>query len=208
MEPPVVPDGSMTPAGVGHRAASMGDVERARRASVLAYCARICDPHRIAEAADAAFAELTAALEAAPSYQTVDLDRMLLEATRDAASKRIDATSPAAPGGRLRSRRSTNTCALMPTLLAGRASGRLGAGDRAAVERHLTKCAACRELEQRRDEAEQAYNSLVGAPVEPDEPQEPFAPGDPEPEVFASRSDSEQQPEALAGTEAFAHAEQ
>ena len=187
MEPPVVPDGSVTAAGAGHRAVSLGDVERARRASVLAYCARICDPTRIGEAADAAFAELLAALEAAPADLPVDLDQMLLEATRHAAAERVDAAATAS-GGRLGPRRSTRTCELMPTLLAGRASERLSASDRPALERHLTKCASCRELAQRRDEAEQAYAALIGAPVEAAEPQEPFAPGDPEPEVFASRS--------------------
>ena len=185
MEPPVVPDGEVTLAGAGHHAVSLGDVERARRASVLAYCARICDPARIAEAADAAFAGLHAALEAAPSYQTVDLERALLEATREAAAQRVDAAAAAV--GRLGSRRATKTCSLMPTLLAARASGRLGASDRAGVERHIARCAACRDLEQRRDEAEQAYAALTGTAVEPDPAAEPFAPGDPEPEVFASR---------------------
>lgn len=201
MEPPVVPDGSVSAAGADDRAVSLGDVQRARRASVLAYCARICDPTRIGEAADAAFAELHAALEAAPSYRPVDLDRMLLEATRHAAAERVDATAPTS-GGRLGSRRSTRTCELMPTLLAARESGRLSASDRAALERHLTKCASCRDLAQRRAEAEQAYTALIGAAVEPSDPQEPFAPGDPEPEVFASRSEAKS-----AGAMAFAAAE-
>ena len=181
-----MPDGSVSATGAGHRAVSLGDVERARRACVLAYCARICDPTRIGEAADAAFAELLAALESAPADRAVDLDRMLLEATRHAAAERVDATATAS-GGRLASRRSTRTCELVPTLLAGRASERLSASDSAALERHLTKCASCRERAQRRDEAEQAYTALIGAPVEPADPREPFAPGDPEPEVFASR---------------------
>src|SRR4051794_32416598 len=93
MEPPVVPDGEVTLAGAGHRAVSLNDVEKQRRASVLAYCARICDPDRIAEAADAAFAELGARLEASGPDQVVDLDRELLEATREAAAARVDASA-------------------------------------------------------------------------------------------------------------------
>src|SRR5829696_8596259 len=159
MEPPVLPDGAVPLAGAGRHAVSISDVERERRASVLAYCARLCDPARIAEAADAAFADLGEQLEALSSDRVADLDRMLLEATRDAAAARVDVSSGAA---RLASRRSTRTCELMPTLLAARASGRLSASDRAGVERHIARCADCRELERRRDEAEQAYEALLG----------------------------------------------
>ena len=189
MEPPVVPDGEVTQPGAAHRAVSLSDVEKARRASVLAYCARVCDPDRIAEATDAAFEGLLSALEAIESNRVVDLDRALLEATRDAAASRSDSASPEA--GRVASRRAARTCALVPTLLAARASGRLGAGDRAALERHLARCGACRELERRRDEAEQAYESLLGTPLEPVPATEPFAPGDPDPEVAASRAEPE-----------------
>jgi hypothetical protein len=199
MEPPVVPDGEVTLAGARRQAVSLNDVERARRASVLAYCARLCDPARIAEAADAAFAELHSQLEAMTSDRAVDLDRMLIESTRDAAAARVDSSSGAS---RLASRRG-RTCWLMPTLLAARASGRLGASDRAGVERHLARCADCRELARRRDEAEQAYGALLGTPVAPAAPAEPFAPGDPDPEVAATRGEAETAPVSL-GDEAAA----
>jgi len=78
----------------------------------------------------------------------------------------------------------------MPTLLAARASGRLSASDRAGVERHIARCADCRELERRRDEAEQAYGALLGQPIAPARPSEPFAPGDPEPEVAVARGEA------------------
>ena len=192
MEPPVLPDGEVTLSGAGHHAVPLSDVEKVRRASVLAYCARVCDPARIAEAADATFADLGRALEGSGPDGVVDLDRALLEATREAAAARIDVPDPGSSGGRLVSRRSSRTCELMPRLLSARSSGRLGAGDRAGVERHLSKCAGCRELEQRLDEAEQAYGALLGLPVAPAAPPaEPFAPGDPEPEVAAGRPEHE-----------------
>ena len=89
---------------------------------------------------------------------------MLLEATRDAAAARVDVS---AGGARLGSRRSTRTCELMPTLLAARVSGRLSASDRAGVERHIARCTDCRDLEHRRDEAEEAFGALLGEPVAP-----------------------------------------
>ena len=211
MEPPVVPDGEVR-AGAEHHAVSLNDVEKARRASVLAYCARLCNPAAIADAADAAFADFRAALETGGRDEVVDLDRVLLEATRDAAAARVE---PPSASPRIASRRSSNTCRLMPMLLAARASGRLGASDRAAVERHLTRCPRCRELDSRRDEAEEAYAALLGAPV-PGAPapvaEEPFAPGDPEPEVTAAGPFANDAPEAepyaddepLAATEALA----
>ena len=184
-----MPDGEVTLAGAGHHAVSLSDVETARRASVLAYCARLCDPASIAEAADTAFAEFRSVLEAAGPDQVVDLDRALIEATRDAAAARVE--PPEATG--LVSRRSTSTCRVMPTLLAGRASERLSPTDRDGVERHLSRCARCRWVDQRREEAEQAYAALLGEPVPGThataEPEEPFAPGDPEPEVVATRSE-------------------
>jgi peptidoglycan hydrolase-like protein with peptidoglycan-binding domain len=184
MEPPVVPDGAVEQAGAGNRAVSLNDVERERRASVLAYCARLCDPERIAEAADAAFADLRAALEAAPQDGVVDLERVLLEATRDAAASRTSARGSLSG---MVTRRPSRTCEVMPTLLAGRASGRLSANDLQGVDRHLARCAACRDLERRRSEAEQAYGALLGTLVAPAAPDEPFAPGDPRPEVAARR---------------------
>jgi hypothetical protein len=84
--------------------------------------------------------------------------------------------------------RSADACRLMPTLLAARASGRLGSTDLERVERHLSRCGRCREAARRREEAEQAYGALLGealpgAPA-PAAASEPFAPGDPEPDVL------------------------
>ena len=86
MEPPAPPpDGETTASTVdgGSRPAvaavvSLSDVERSRRESVLAYCARLCDPDLIAEAVDAAFAELHEVLESANGHAALDLDRILL----------------------------------------------------------------------------------------------------------------------------------
>jgi hypothetical protein len=206
MDPPVVPDGEVALSGNGHRAVSLGDVEKARRASVLAYCARVCDPPRIADAADAAFAGLHEMLESAPSDRVLDLDRALLEATRDAAAARTTVSESTSTGERLLSRKSSRTCELMPTLLAARASGRLVASDRAGVERHLSRCADCRDLARRRDEADRAYVSLLGEQVEAPAPAEPFAPGDPEPDVAVGLSAAAEAfegawPEPAAGAE-------
>jgi hypothetical protein len=185
MEPPVIPDGEATLAGAGRRAVSLNDVEATRRASVLAYCARLCEPDRIGEATDAVFAALRDVLEAARPGEVVEVDRALLEATRDAAAPHTSAVS----GGWLGQLRTSRTCELMPTLLAGRASERLSDSDRDRVDRHLSRCAACRELERRRDDAERAYMAMLEGSAEPRAAREPFAtPGDSEPDVYASRA--------------------
>ena len=192
MEPPAPPpDGEATsPIADGGSApavaavVSLSDVERSRRESVLAYCARLCDPDRIAEAVDAAFTELHEVLESADGHAALDLDRILLDATRSAAADRSDA-SAALPGFAGLSLRRSSACELMPRLLAARASELLGPSDLDRVDRHLARCAACRELERRRAEAERAYELLRAEP--PPGTAEPFAsPGDPAPEIAAA----------------------
>lgn len=162
-----VADHGSTAAGASPAGAiSPSDLEETRRASVLAYCSRLCDPERIAEAADAAFSGLRATVDASVSAGAmVDLDRALLESTRSAAAERASAAEPPSRVARIVSSRSGTTCDLMPRLLAGRASGRLGGSDGAAVERHLSRCAACRGHQRRRDEAEQAYAALLHGPA-------------------------------------------
>jgi len=178
---------------------SLNEVEVSRRESVLAYCARLCDPDRIAEAVEASFAELHDALETADGHAAIDLDRILLEKTRTAAAERSDA-SAALPGFAGLSLRRSSACELMPTLLAARASELLGESDLDRVDKHLARCAACRELERRRREAERAYELLRSAP--PAGAAEPFAsPGDEAPEVIAEHQEPlelEPEPEPAA----------
>jgi hypothetical protein len=135
-----------------------------RRAIVVSYCTWLCDPDRIEEAADAAFAELERRLEVAGTPTPVDVDRLLHEATRDMAAE-----CGRGPVGRTSALRRLSgrgdACELMPRLLAARASGRLSDADTEAVERHAARCTSCRALERRHVEAERAFEALVLNPV-------------------------------------------
>jgi sortase A len=53
-------------------------------------------------------------------------------------------------------------CELMPALLAARAESELSEGDRERMSAHLRRCADCRAIEHRFNEAEEAFDQLAG----------------------------------------------
>jgi hypothetical protein len=143
--------------------ATLEEFEASRRAIVLSYCSWLCDPDRVEEAAEAAFAELVRVLEAAGAGPPVDIDAVLWQTTRDAAADRV----PPASGGEALLRRASGrgaTCSLMPRLLSARAGGRLSDADAHTLSAHLARCSGCSSLEQRHEEAERAYMALLREP--------------------------------------------
>jgi hypothetical protein len=185
----------------------LADFEASRRPIVLSYCTWVCDDERAEEAVDAAFERLERELDAAEARgaEPIRIDRLLREATRDAAASRVEPIEGRASlvrrlGGR------GQTCSLMPELLAARAAGRLSAGDRERVARHVKRCWSCRGLERRHAEAERAYEAFLRAGVAEGEapavptaaPDEPLhaAPAEAAPEAAADGPVKEAAPPA------------
>lgn len=148
---------AVTPRGVreGQQEALEGLVAR-RGPAVLAYCREVCAPEVAPRAAAEAFARFRAAVHDAPDLAAVDPESLLISATRHAAASMARVTQPP-PGGRRRRGARTETCALVPTLLAARAAGALGSADRNRLARHLTRCEGCRGIEEAFRVAELSY---------------------------------------------------
>lgn len=158
---------AVTPAGIrdGDPAALGALVER-RANAVLSYCEAVCPPRDAERAAAEAFARFRAAVASADDPRTLDPETLLLGATRHAAASLTEVPTPAATGPGLRRRiggsRSTGaseTCALVPDLLAARAEGALGAADQERLARHLERHPACRSLSDSVELAERCYAS-------------------------------------------------
>ena len=138
----------------------LAEFEASRRPIVLSYCTWVCEDARAEEAVDSAFARLERELDSAVADEPIKIDRLLREAAREAAAEHVPAAGERSSlvrriGGRDRA------CELMPTLLAARASGRLGDADDERLARHLKRCASCRELEHRHVAAERAYDAFL-----------------------------------------------
>jgi hypothetical protein len=147
----------VTPEGVraGDRAALQALVDR-RGPAVVAFCTQVCGPQAADRAAAEAFARFRAAVRDAPELVGLDPEALLRGATRHAAASMARTPSGPPPHGRLKSR-GTQTCAHVPTMLAARANGALGAADLDRLARHLDRCERCDALAEIFRRAELAY---------------------------------------------------
>jgi hypothetical protein len=150
-------DKGVTPQGVraGDPAALQALVDR-RGPAVIAFCTQVCGPPAADRAAAEAFARFRAAVRDAPDLKSLDPEALLRGATRHAAASMARQPSGPPPHGKLRSR-GTETCVHVPTMLAARANGALGAADLDRIGRHLDRCERCNALAEIFRRAELAY---------------------------------------------------
>src|SRR4051794_27439625 len=138
-----------------------------RAAAALAYCARLCPPEAIADAVEASFARVFEAAAGGEATDEEALDRSLRAAVRTQAAARTSAATTGIPARRVLERLADpnrgGACELMPALLVARAGGTLSEGDRDRIQAHLRRCADCRAVEQRFEEAERSYDALIGS---------------------------------------------
>lgn len=150
-------DKGVTPEGVreGDRVALQALVDR-RGPAVIAFCTQVCGPRAADRAAAEAFARFRAAVRDAPELTGLDPEALLRGATRHAAASLARQPSGPPPHGKLKSR-GTQTCEHVPTMLAARANGALGAADLDRLARHLERCERCDALAEIFRRAELAY---------------------------------------------------
>jgi hypothetical protein len=161
----------VTPAGV--RDGELGALQAltaTRGGAVLAFCRAVCGEELAPRAAAEAFARFRAAVCAADQVSALQPDALLFGATRHAAASLApaqDDVQHATPGllTRARGRPGGESCAVVPTLLAARAEHALGPADDDRLERHLSRCPACRAIAARFQQAERAYGDPPEAPV-------------------------------------------
>jgi hypothetical protein len=121
---------------------------------IRSYCEEACRPELAETACEAALRELLARLRAR-EVEPVDVEEMLLQATRSAAAGRFQVET--APRRLRRSRvPSDPTCLAMPELLAAHANGEL-TGDASPIEHHLERCLTCARTIARMTHAERAF---------------------------------------------------
>jgi hypothetical protein len=157
---------AVTPEGVrdGVPAALAALVEH-RANAVLAYCEAVCSPATVERAAAEAFARFRAAVAAAEDPRSLNPGALLLSATRHAAASMTIAPTPPPDGGLRRKLGAgrglgaSETCALIPGLLAARAEGALSPADEERLARHLERHSACRALADAVERAEGDYAS-------------------------------------------------
>src|SRR5918999_2352993 len=112
-----------------------------RQAAVVAYCSAICDPGRIAEAVEAAFADLFTMLRSNGAVEDADLDEALLKSTRSEAAERAASGGDSSPLNVLQGAWGRSAaCQLMPRMLAARGNSDLSPSDQERVNRHLRRC--------------------------------------------------------------------
>ncbi len=157
---------AVTPDGIRDGApAALAALVEHRANAVLAYCEAVCAPPEAERAAAEAFARFRAAVAAAEDPRSLNPGALLLSATRHAAASMTITATPPAEGGlrrRLGAGRGlgpSETCALIPGLLAARAEGALNAADEERLARHLERHSACRALADAVERAEGDYAS-------------------------------------------------
>jgi hypothetical protein len=141
----------------------------ARGQTVGAYCAEVCPPELVSEAALASLVDFMARVRAA-GQSDPNLDDLLIKGTRTAASARVTVEQPPGTLGRVVGRRKPHpvdgaTCRVMPELLAAYANGEFPGEDR-EIRRHTKGCNVCRTTASRLERAERAFAdaSVGGAP--------------------------------------------
>ena len=157
---------AVTPEGIrdGDPAALAALVER-RANAVLAYSEAVCASSAAERATAEAFARFRAAVAAAEDPRSFDPGALLLDATRHAAASLTVTPTPTADNGLRRKLGAgrgpgaSETCALIPGLLAARAEGALSTADQERLARHLERHPACRALADAVDRAEADYAS-------------------------------------------------
>lgn len=121
---------------------------------VRSYCTTACRPELIDEAQEAAFVDFLGRLHGT-SGRAVELEDMLLKATRSAAAGRCAIERP--DGGS----QPEATCQAVPELLAAQANGELPADDE-KLAAHLDGCPICRATASRLNRAESAFAGVSG----------------------------------------------
>jgi hypothetical protein len=137
----------------------------ARGQTVAAYCAEVCPPELVDDAALASFIDFIARIGAADRSDP-DLDDLLIKGTRAAAAPRVNVERPPGPVGRILGRHNrpvdSATCRVMPELLAAFANGEFP-GDEREIRRHAKSCNVCRATAARMERAEQTFASASGS---------------------------------------------
>jgi hypothetical protein len=146
---------AVTPSGVRDGdPAALAALCAARGASVLAYCRHVAGDADAGDAAAAAFASFRAAVVATDDPADLNPEAVLISATRRAAASR-------AP------RACLDVCAVVPLLLAARASRTISSADREILEQHLDGCWTCRAPVARFEAAERAYGNPPDPTMDP-----------------------------------------
>jgi hypothetical protein len=155
---------------------------------IRAYCEEACPADLVEEARDAAFVDFLGRLRLSDARE-VDLDDLLLKATRAAAAGRFDVSAGAESGGRRgHTKAPEQICLAIPELLAAYANGELATEERQA-RRHLERCPVCTATVERMNRAERRFVEARGwdepaaeADVVAAEPEPEPAAAEPEPE--------------------------
>jgi len=132
-----------------------------RGGSVFEYCQHVSDQQLPEQACTEAFARFRRDIAEAPDAAALDLDAMLLRATRTAAARRALAVeAPRPPGEAAR-------CAAAPQAIAARENGDISPRGRRRLASHLGDCTVCSEAEARALAAERAYREPSSRPLPP-----------------------------------------
>jgi hypothetical protein len=128
---------------------------------IRAYCEEACPADLVEEARDAAFVDFLGRLRLSDARE-VDLDDLLLKATRAAAAGRFDVSAGAESGGRRgHTKAREQICLAIPELLAAYANGELATEERQA-RRHLERCPICAATIERMSRAERRFIEARG----------------------------------------------
>lgn len=137
--------------------------------AVLAYCRAVCGDEAAPHAAAESFARFRAAVCAAQDASVLDPETMLLGATRHAAASMAmlpeELPRPGGLASHARRRGATESCAMVPTMLAARAEHALSAEDEERLTRHLERCLPCSTVEANFAEAERLYADPPDIPL-------------------------------------------
>lgn len=129
---------------------------------VRSYCAEACRWELVEEACEASFVDFVGRMRAG-SERDVDLEDILLKATRGAAAGRavVEQAGPAGAGA-LRGRGVDKAiCAVMPELLAADANGEGSRGNQ-ELHAHIENCPTCQVTAAGMKRAERAFTQAPG----------------------------------------------
>ncbi|MGI8904003.1 MAG: hypothetical protein ACR2IP_10175 [Solirubrobacteraceae bacterium] len=139
----------------------------ARESSVRSFCVEASPAELVEEACAAARIDFIGRLRTAreQDLSRLDLDELLLKATRSATAGRFKVQAPPLAAGR-RGKWTGRpvdqaTCQVMPELLAGGANGELSAGAE-QLRPHVRRCPTCQGTAARMQRAERAFAEAFG----------------------------------------------